>query len=155
VNSNGNISLINEEALPVKEIQFKDNVKYGSCTCSDKKLYVTVWETGSSIIEFDFTPTSIKFVEQWQSSITCSEQEIIHDIAYNNNTLALVIKDKTSKTVNMELRSSQTLERLWLCQLNIKSSNIFKFHCCSLNYNEWLMVDYENQQLLHVNHNGK
>lgn len=148
------IFFLDERTLLVEKAQIDQNHKWGSCTCSNANLYITTWESGSSIMEYAL-PSPIQLVKQWKSPVTCSDQEIIQDIGYNNNTLALLIKDKSTKMINMELRSSKTLERIWLCQMNIKPSRLFfKFHCCSLNHNDWFVVDYANEQLLHIEKDG-
>lgn len=149
-----NVFLVDDKTLLSEVVQIDQNQKWGSCACSEANLYITTWESGSSIFVFSLS-SSIQFLKEWKSPTTCSQQEIIHGIAYNRSTLALLIKDKATKIIHMELRSTKTLERLWLCQLNIKSSHFFKFHCCRLNRNDWLVSDHENEELLHVTKDGK
>jgi hypothetical protein len=82
--------------------------------------------------------------------------EIIHDIVYNNGTLALMIKNKVEKSMRIELRSSKTLHRLWSLLLDgVYNIEDIAFRCCSIDYNGWLVADFITGRLLHVTTDGK
>ncbi|CAF3658784.1 unnamed protein product [Rotaria sp. Silwood1] len=76
--------------------------------------------------------------------------------AYKNKTLALVISHSTTSIVHLELHSSITLDRLWLLDLNI-SHTIGQplIRCSSLTCDEWIIVDNNTSQLLHVKKDGQ
>ncbi|CAF1473911.1 unnamed protein product [Rotaria sordida] len=130
--TNDGLFLIDEKTLAITKVQINPNVKLGSCTCSDDALYVTTWEYGSSIFKYELLP-SIQWIQEWQSQTICTCQEIIQDMTYSDDALAILIKDKSTKTLSLELRSSKTLELVWSCPLSIKYHRIFKFHCCLVN----------------------
>jgi hypothetical protein len=80
--------------------------------------------------------------------------ENIHNIVYNNGTLAVVIINKVKESIRMELRSCITLDCLWLLGLDAVYKTV-KFHCCSLTCDEWLMADHTGGRLLHITADGK
>jgi hypothetical protein len=100
-------------------------------------------------------PHPQEIIKDWKSPTTCAKDESIDDIVYNNDTLILTIINPALKSVRMELRSSKTLERLWLLLLDITWNQNKTFCSCSLSNNEYLMADYETQRLLHISKDGQ
>jgi hypothetical protein len=77
-------------------------------------------------------------------------------MGYNNGTLALIIKVSSNNTVHFDLRSSTTLDRLWSIQLDVKKSWFQQtIRCCSLKYDQWLVVEGNTSNLFHILKNGK
>jgi hypothetical protein len=81
--------------------------------------------------------------------------ECIDDIVYNNGTLALVIRNEVEKSMHVELRSCQSLDRLSSLLLNVVYNKDILFHCCSLDLNGWLVADYNSGHLLRITKDGK
>jgi hypothetical protein len=54
----------------------------------------------------------------------------------------------------MELRSSNTLDQLWLLRLDTVWNQNKTFYACSIDHNEWIMADYETRRLLHITKDG-
>jgi hypothetical protein len=128
--------------------------KWLSCTCSDASLFLTANEYGSDIVEFNLL-SSFNLVEQWSAPKSCDINESIHNIAYNNETLALLLSDKSNGKVHMELRSSKTLDRLWSLPLDIALTGGRITRLCLLKNDECLVVDYTNSRLLQISKDGK
>jgi hypothetical protein len=105
-------------------------------------------------MEFSLLPT-IELVKQWQSPDTCTRDEVINGIVYNNGTLAMMIKNPSEKTIHIEMRSSATLDRLWSVRLNIAYSQNIRTRCCLLTHNEWLVVDRNTSRIFHISKDGK
>jgi len=58
----------------------------------------------------DRTKNLGKFVKHWK--ITENPKQRIDDIVYNNNSLALTIKDNSNRMRFLELRSMENFDRL-------------------------------------------
>ncbi|CAF4594858.1 unnamed protein product, partial [Rotaria sp. Silwood2] len=123
-------------------------------TCSDTVLFACTNEGASSIMEFTLFP-AIELIKEWKYPLTCTKDEIINDIIYNNENLALMVKNKFEKSLRIELRYAQTLYRIWALQLDVKCVQKIPFRCCSLTCNEWLIVDYETERLLQITKDGQ
>ncbi|CAF4245369.1 unnamed protein product [Rotaria socialis] len=131
---------------PAKPIWF-------SCTCSNESLYVSTCEWGSSIFEFNLSP-SLPLVNHWKPPFLCKSHDGINDIKYNNETIALMINDSEKHQKRMELKSIKTFDTIWLLTLSV-GTNIRLFTCCPVNYNEWLVIDGTNLRIYHVTKDGK
>ncbi|CAF2455560.1 unnamed protein product [Rotaria sp. Silwood2] len=148
------IYLINENTLSIDNVYTTVGRDLISCTCSDTVLFACTNEGASSIMEFTLFP-AIEVIKEWKYPLTCMKDEIINDIVYNNENLALVVKNKSKKSLRVELRYAETLDRIWTLQLDIKCVQKIPFRCCSLTCNEWLIVDYETGRLLQITKDGQ
>ncbi|CAF1398249.1 unnamed protein product [Adineta ricciae] len=124
-----------------------------SCTCSDRSLYLSTCEWGSSIFEFSLQQQST-LVHQWKPPTTCKPSEGINDIQYSNGTLALMIKDNQAHERNLVVKSIRTFDTIWSFSLE-SSTNIRLMTCCPLKNNEWLIMDGAQLQIYHVTGRGK
>ncbi|CAF0949286.1 unnamed protein product [Rotaria sp. Silwood1] len=149
-----NIFLINENTMSIDNLYTVSKRDLLSCTCSDIVLFVCTNEGASSVLEFILFP-SIELIREWNSPLTCMKDEIINDIVYNNGHLALIVKNKSEKSLRIELRNAETLDRIWRLQLDIRCAQKIPFRCCALSGNEWLIVDYETDRLLQITKDGK
>lgn len=149
-----NIFLVDENIMSIIPIQTIKHQKWLSCTCFNNQLFVSTGVWGSSIVVINLS-SPISIVKEWTTPETCAQDEMIDDIVYNNETLALVIRKEIENSVRMELRSCQTLDRLWFLPLNIMYNKDIGISCCSLGYNEWLVVDFNAKSLLHITADGK
>ncbi|CAF3369674.1 unnamed protein product [Rotaria sp. Silwood1] len=149
-----NIFLIDEDQMSIKNIQTATKHSWCCGTCSDKFLFLATYKCGSSIVEFNLLP-SIKFVKQWKPPDSCSTDEGIHDMIYNDEKLFLIIENQLEKTVHVELRSSRKLDRLWSLQLDSADNQKVQIRCCIFNYNEWIVVYHDLCCLLHITKDGK
>ncbi|CAF4030540.1 unnamed protein product, partial [Rotaria sp. Silwood2] len=150
-----NVFLIDEDKMSIESIQ-KITTKHKWCcgTCSDKSLFLATYRRGSSIVEFNLLP-SIEFVKQWKPSDTCSKDEGIHDMIYNDEKLFLIIENQLEKTVRVELRSSKILDCLWSLQLDSADNQKVQIRCCIFNYDEWIVVYHDLSRLIHITKDGK
>jgi hypothetical protein len=148
------VFLVDEDTMSVESIQMTAKQNWCCGTCSDKSLFLATYRRGASIMEFNLLP-SIEFVKQWKSPDTCSKDEGIHDMIYNNEQLFLIIEDRAERTVRVELRSSITLDRLWSLLLDSADNQRVQIRCCLFNNNEWIIAYHDLCRLLHITNDGQ
>jgi len=148
------VFLVDENQMSIENIQTLQKRKWLSCTTSETSLFLSTKVWGSSIMEYSLLPT-IELIKQWQSPDTCTRDEVINGIVYNNGTLAMMIKNPSEKTIYIEMRSSATLDRLWLIRLNIAYSQNIRTRCCLLANDQWLVVDRNTSRIFHISKDGK
>ena len=150
--TNDNIFLLDENTLILQNVEVVEKRNWSSCTCFDNQLFLSTNKWGSSIVKFNLSP-SIAAIKEWKSPITCTMDEYIDDIVYNNQTLAVVISNKVQKSIRMELRSCITLDRFWSLPLDIVYIQE-RFRCCSLTCDDWLVADRNAGRLLYITADG-
>jgi hypothetical protein len=148
------VFLIDEPTMTIESIQMVAKQNWCCGTCSDKSLYLATYNRGSSIVEFNLLP-SIEYVKQWKCPDTCSKDEGIHDMIYNDEKLFLIIENQVKKTVRVELRSSITLDCLWSLPLDSATNQKVQIRCCLLNNDEWIVAYHDLYRLLHISNDGK
>jgi hypothetical protein len=148
-----NIFLVDENTMSIESVQTVEKRNWCSCTCFDNQLFLSTNEWGSSIVEVTLSP-SIAVIKEWNSPITCTMDELIDAIVFNNETLAVLIRNKVEKSMRMELRSYKTLDRLWSLTLDIAYKD-FASRFGSLDCYEWLVADHSGGRLLHITADGK
>ncbi|CAF0790995.1 unnamed protein product [Rotaria sordida] len=149
---NKQVYLINENLTSIEQIQINPEQTWRCCTCSHTSLYLISSHHLTDIFQFDLQ-SSFQLIKRWKISYLSKEHDIIIDMIYNNETLALLIKNQKT---HIELRSSITFDRIWLLQIDTKYDIIHPItYFCLLNSNDWLLLDYHNSRLIHVNNNGK
>ncbi|CAF3537233.1 unnamed protein product [Rotaria socialis] len=153
INQNS-IFLVDDDMMSIKTIQTLNKHAWCCGTCSEKSLFLATYRRGASIIELSLLPT-IEFVKHWKSPETCSADEGIHDMAYNDENIFMVIENQVKNTVRVDLRSSQTLNRLWSLRMNSADNLNVQIRCCLFNYNEWIVVYHDLNCLLHITKDGK
>lgn len=124
-----------------------------SCTCSNEFLFLSTCQWGSLIYQFKLE-SSLNLIQQWKPPLTCQDYEGINDIQCNQENLALMIKNPREHTKRIELKSFKTFSTLWSLQLSI-GPNIRLFTCCSINTNEWLVVDGTNCHIYQISKDGQ
>lgn len=148
------IYVLNPQTMSIQSMDNISRQNWWSCTCSEKSLFLSTYDQGSSIIEYHLHPT-VQINNQWKSPLTCTKEESIKDIVYNNEKLGLTIFNQKNLTKRFELRSMNQLDILWVYQIDIPGSCHNTLRCCSLNDNEWLIADFDHRELIHLNKNGK
>ena len=144
---------VDDKTLSIESIQINQSKKWCSCTCSDEKLFLSTFGVGSTILQFHIFP-SFEFEKQWKSQDICSKDQMITNLVYHNETLALTFLDIRKEEKIMELRSSTTLERLWSLKLDVVYKKSIS-RCCFLNHGDWLVWDYGTPRILHIANDGK
>jgi hypothetical protein len=67
-----------------------------------------------------------------------------------------IIRESFGGVVDIELRATATLNRLWSLPLDIRTSGLWsRISCCSLQYDEWLLVHTATSRLFHISKDGK
>jgi hypothetical protein len=146
---------INETTLVIDRVYGIEEKDWLSCTCSDTCLYLTTREMGTNIYQFKLSPL-IRPVKQWIPPYSCKPYQSIHDIQYNNEKIALIIREFFGGVVDIELRSSATFNPIWSLPLDIRSSGLWsRISCRSLQYDEWLIVHAATSRLFHISKDGK
>jgi len=154
VDNNNNIFLVDERTMSIETIEINDKRKWSACACWETSLFLSTDVWGSSLLKLTLSPT-IAVIKEWQSPITCSKDEVITGMSYTSKTCALMIKNKVDKSVRIELRSSETLNRIWSLPLDIVVNQNVLFRCCLTKGNEWLVIDRETKRLLHITKDGQ
>ncbi|CAF2455384.1 unnamed protein product [Rotaria sp. Silwood2] len=149
-----NIFLINENTMSVDNVHTITERYWLSCTSSDSVLFTCTNEWGSSIMEFTLFPV-IKLIKEWKYPVTCTIDEGIVDVAYNNGNLAVMVCNKSEKSLCIGLRYAKTFDPIWTLFIDTTCVQNIAFRCCSLSCNEWLIVDYETARLLQITKDGK
>jgi hypothetical protein len=146
--------LVDENTMSIENVETVEKQNWLSCTCYNTQLFLSTNGWGSSIVEMRLSP-SIAIIKEWKSPRTCAEYQLILDIAYNNRTLVVLIKNKIEKPMRIELRSEKTLDRIWSLSLDIVCNENKAFRCCSLTCDEWLVADCSAGRLLHITSDGE
>jgi hypothetical protein len=121
ITNNDGVFIFNESLSSLEPIQMIQKEKWLSCTCSAAYLFLTTNKLGSDVFQFSLL-SSFNLVKQWSAPQSCNNNELIHNIAYNNETLVLLLKDYTNNTLHVDLRSSTTFDRLWSLPLGITNT---------------------------------
>ena len=146
------IFLVDENTMSIESVETVEKRNWISCTCFKEQLFLSTEEWGSSIVEVNFSPR-IAVIKEWKSPVTCTMDEYIGDMVYNNKRLAVVISNEVQKSIRMELRSCTMLDCLWSLPLDIVYLR-GSFRCCSLTCNGWLVEDHIVGRLLHITADG-
>ena len=129
-------------------ISLNDEKDWSCGACSDTSLYLSIGDTSASLYEYTLQPT-IKFVKEWQLFALHPTHEGILTFTYANGKLALIISNIHIFQRRLDLRSSTTLERLWSIPLEAIA------HCCSINNDQWIIMELLRPRLLHISSDGK
>jgi hypothetical protein len=148
------IFLVDDEIMTIGNVKTIEERKWWSCTCSENSLFLSTNGSASSIMKFTLLPT-IELIKEWKSPQTCASDEIIQSIVYSDGTLGVTIKNKAEKSLRLELKSAETLDRIWSLGFDTVCNQKVAFRCSLLTNDEWLVIDYETKRLLHVTNDGK
>ena len=138
----------NEDTMAAEPCPIVNDIDWWRGTCSDSTLFLSTVEWGSSIHEFDLR-SSFQPIRQWHSPMTCAKDEIICDLKYANDHLAIPISNRTHDTSRIELRSVTTLVCIWSIPIHGRC------RCCSINGDQWLVMDHDDCQFFHISADGR
>lgn len=144
------IFTLNENTRILDECSIRiDNDKEWSCgACSDTSLYLSTGNMSASLYEYTLQP-KIEFLKEWQLFASHPTHEGILTFICANGKLALVISNVHIFQRRLDIRSLPTLERLWSIRLDGVA------HCCSLNDDQWIIMELLKPRLLHLSSDGK
>jgi hypothetical protein len=148
------VFLVNENLTSITPIQTIEKMKWLSCTCSDNVLFLTKNENGCNIFQFNLL-SSFRLIKQWNPPESGKSGESIHNLAYHNGILALIIHCGPDNRLKIELRSSTTLNCLYSLPLNLITNGGRIIRVCSLRCDEWLVIAYKTSYLLQISKDGK
>ncbi|CAF3509845.1 unnamed protein product [Rotaria sp. Silwood1] len=140
--------VLDEKTMTLTRCEISSDKNWYRGTCSNTTLYLSTWqsEEGSNIIEYSLP--SIKYVKQWQPPLTCHKDEWIEDFEFKNDSMAMIIVHDKNKSWRFELRSSVTLQCLWLLELD------GGFRCRSINSDQWILIKDKQSEILHISNDG-
>jgi hypothetical protein len=147
------IYLFDDKKFIVERLSTNPKQNWLACACSDLYLFVSTNGWGSSIAQYTFSIT-LDFDKQWVAPKTCKNDECIESMVYNNETLALMIRNRSERSIRIELKFPQTFDSIWSLRLDQIQDLSKVFHCCSLTCNEWLVTNSHDRQLLHITKSG-
>jgi hypothetical protein len=143
------IYLVNDKKFVIENLLTNPKQNWLACACSDLYLFVSTNQWGSSIVQYSLSIT-IDLDKQWRAPKSCTNDECIESMVYNNETLALMIRNRSEQSIRIELKFPQTFDRIWSLRLDAVHDLSQVFRCCSLIYDEWLVINSQTRQLLHI-----
>ncbi len=149
VMTKNSIYLVNEKTMSIENLLRNPKQNWLACTCSDLYLFVSTNEWGPSVTQFRLS-LSIDLVQQWQPPKSCTKDESIDAMVYNNETLALMIRNISERFIRIDLKFSETFDCIWSLRPDTLHNLSNAFACCSLTSGEWLVVNSETRQLLQI-----
>lgn len=152
--SEKHLYLLDDATLTIKQAHPPEKRKWFSCTCSERFLFLSSNRWGSTMTKIDLLLNK-GFGRQYESPPLCKEDEYIDSIAYQNKSIAMVIRNKTSRLLRFDLASSESLELFWSLTLDIRWTGDRPFHCSPFLNGDWLIADFEKGRLIHVAREGK
>ncbi|CAF2253511.1 unnamed protein product [Rotaria magnacalcarata] len=144
---------VDEKTMSIEKVSTIEKRKWLSCTCLKEFLFLSTNEWGSSITKI-LLNSSKKLDKQWQSPDICKKDEYIDVITNNKRKIAMIIRNSSKQTVRFELRSPETLDRIWSIILNDVWSPNKPFHCCPFINDDWIVADHTTGRLLHITRTG-
>ncbi|CAF4179144.1 unnamed protein product [Rotaria socialis] len=147
------VFILDEKTMVLELVLSSDTVNWIRGTCSDTILYLSTEGVGSSIFEYTLMPSSV-LLKEWQSPMTCTNNEWIEDLKFQNGFLGLVIGSCTNSDARLELRSSTTLISLWSIQLE-EIYSMYPVRCCPIVDQQWMVVAFRNPKIFHISKDGQ
>lgn len=142
------ILLLDEKTMSLEKCPIPCKIDWWRGTCSNDALFLSTVEWGSSIYEYNLQ-SSFELVKEWHAPHTCRKEEIICDLKYNNDFLAMPLFNKHQQQSRFELRSITTLECIWSVQIHGRC------RCCSIDIDQWLVMDHDDRRFFHISADGK
>ncbi|CAF1057505.1 unnamed protein product [Didymodactylos carnosus] len=132
--------------------RLKTDKTFLSCTCSHEKLFVISQNCPSTIEEYELQ--SFILIREWKSQQIFAIHELIYSIRCDNDHFCLLIKNKLTGKVHIELRTTATMNTVWSVIVPIPFSNSIS-RLCLLSFNEWLIIDEQSNHLIQISSDGK
>ncbi|CAF3720601.1 unnamed protein product [Rotaria sp. Silwood1] len=144
------IFTLDDNTMTIDQCQINpiNNKEWSFGSCSNTSLYLSTSDMSTSLYEYTLRPI-IKFIKEWQLLTLNSKYEGILTFTCTNEKIALIITNIHVFQRRFELRSTITFELLWSIPLNVVA------HCCSINNNQWLIMELLQPRLLHLSSDGK
>ncbi|CAF2855576.1 unnamed protein product [Rotaria sp. Silwood2] len=130
------------------QIDLINDKEWSFGSCSDTSLYLSTGDMSTTLYEYTLRPT-IAFVREWQLLALYSRYEGTLTFTCANDKIALIISNIHAFQRCFGLYSSITFERLWSIPLNAV------VHCCSINNDQWIVMELLQPRLLHFSSDGK
>lgn len=122
-------------------------------TCFNNRFILSTRSRSPSIYEYILVP-SIEFHREYSPPISCQHDQFILDLSSNNNTLIGILTKNLQNFIHLDLCSSNTFERYWSNRLETLSGR-YRIRTCSLNDDQWLIINRNRSELLHLSPDGK
>lgn len=148
------IYLVNDQNVEIEDLLANPQQNWLACTCSDSSLFVSTNTWGSSIAQYRLS-TTMNLTKQWQPPYSCTTDECIEGLTFSNGTLALVIRNRLKQSIRIELKFAEASDCIWLLRLSTAHDFDQLFRCSSLTYGEWLVINAQARQFLHITKSGQ
>lgn len=155
ITRNRQVFLVHEKNLAIEFVETIEQQDWLSCTSSDKYLYLTCLREGTNLFQFELS-RSFPMVKRWKPPQSCKQYEQILNIKYLSSKLAFVISNMTTSYVHFEVRSSATLDRLWILKLDLfYAVGQPLIRCSAFLYDQWLIIDNNASKLFQITKDGQ
>jgi hypothetical protein len=155
--TNEDIFILNETKMILEKsnIPTRNEGHWHNLTPSLTSLYLTAYKWGTSIYQYDIHSSKFQFNRRWKTPITCSKDESIDHFIHNNNSqIAMIIQNRLNNKKYFQLRNDQTLDLIWLFELNQCEMTIHRNRFSLINENQWLIIDSNQSKLVIFSQNG-
>lgn len=130
------------------DISLIDHADWSSGSCSNISLYLSTVGISTNLYEYSLQPT-MQFIKEWRLYGLYSGYEGIINFTCTNDKIALIISNIHAFQRRIEIRLAATLERVWSSPLDTIA------HCCSINNDQWMVMELLKPRLLHFSSDGK
>ena len=148
------IYLVDEKKPEIQNLLTNPQRNWLACTCSDTDLFVSTNIWGSSIAQYHLSMT-MELIKPWQPPYSCTTDECIECMTFNDGTLAVVIRSRLKQSIRIELKFPETFDCIWLLRLSTVHDFDQVFRCSSLTCGEWLVINTQSRQFLHITKSGQ
>ncbi|CAF1462687.1 unnamed protein product [Didymodactylos carnosus] len=136
----------------------KTDAPFGHCTCShlndnDTHLFISYKGYDPVIEEYNLKLT-FQLQKQWKSPQTCSHDERINCLRYNNynDQIGLIIYNKTTDQWHLDVHELLTFNVIWSLELG-EICLQHGYYLNPLSNNEWLIINTDSHLLYNVRSN--
>jgi hypothetical protein len=145
------IYILDENKMIIKpfKLYFNINKCWQRGTSSETFLFLSTFGENPSIIIFNLYP-SIQFNKQYQKEIISHKNQIINDIKYADNHLAIIIEDNLNNQSYFQLRELKDFQLIWIVSLG----NGWNYRSTLFNHRYWIISDYYNNRFIHILNDG-
>jgi len=145
------IYILDENKMIIKPLKLYFNINkcWERGTSSETFLFLSTFGENPSIIIFNLYP-SIQFNKQYQKEIISHKNQIINDIKYADNHLAIIIEDNLNNQSYFQLRELKYFQLIWIVSLG----NGWNYRSTLFNQRYWIISDYYNKRFIHILNDG-
>lgn len=149
-----NLFSISENLRNIRRFEIEKSNGWSVCDCCSTKIFLVNNENGPKIYPIALT-TSFPRENVWSYPNDENHRLKIEDAVCRAETIALIVRNNTNRTIQVELRFSSTFDCLWISNIDLSYRRGLRLRCSSLNFDEWLILNEQNNELLHFGKSGE